>query len=98
MICGNYRIQMTRICLLTNHSTGACLLYGIARVVIGENRTFLGGESYLRQRGVEVVNIDNKECQDLMEKFIAEKPEVWCDHPYSAANITADFIKERGYR
>ncbi|EMR62115.1 putative cytosine deaminase protein [Eutypa lata UCREL1] len=58
-------------------STGACLLYGISRVVIGENKTFLGGETYLRQRGVEVVVVDSAECRDLMEKFIGEKPEVW---------------------
>lgn len=57
--------------------TGACLLYGISRVVIGENKTFLGGEAYLKQRGVEVVVLENRECQDLMDKFIEEKPEVW---------------------
>lgn len=57
--------------------TGACLLYGISRVVIGENKTFLGGEEYLKQRGVEVVVLDNAECKALMDRFIAEKPEVW---------------------
>ncbi|XXG94667.1 hypothetical protein Hte_000924 [Hypoxylon texense] len=57
--------------------TGACLLYGISRVVIGENKTFLGGEAYLKQRGVEVVVLDSSECRELMEKFIAEKPDVW---------------------
>lgn len=57
--------------------TGACLLYGIARVVIGENRNFLGGESYLRQRGVEVVVADDARCRALMDRFIAEKPELW---------------------
>ncbi|KAI8298235.1 Cytosine deaminase [Colletotrichum sp. SAR11_240] len=57
--------------------TGACLLYGISRVVIGENKTFLGGEEYLKQRGVGVVVVDNAECKSLMDKFIAEKPEVW---------------------
>ena len=57
--------------------TGACVLYKVARVVIGENKTFLGGEVYLKQRGVEVVVLGNKDCQDLMEKFIEEKPQVW---------------------
>ncbi|KAI3328403.1 putative cytosine deaminase [Ustulina deusta] len=57
--------------------TGACLLYGIRRVVVGENKTFLGGEAYLKQRGVEVVVLDSPECRLLMERFIAEKPEVW---------------------
>jgi len=46
-------------------------------VVIGENKTFLGGEAYLKQRGVEVVVLENKECQDLMNSFINEKPELW---------------------
>ncbi|TAQ89805.1 hypothetical protein B7494_g1893 [Chlorociboria aeruginascens] len=57
--------------------TGACLLYGISRVVIGENNTFQGGESYLKQRGVEVINMQSMECQELMERFINEKPQIW---------------------
>lgn len=57
--------------------TGAILLYGIPRVVIGENRTFYGGEDYLRQRGIEVVNLDSAECRDLMQRFIAEHPALW---------------------
>jgi len=57
--------------------TGACILYGISRVVIGENETFLGGEAYLKQRGIEVVNFQSKECKDLMEKFIKENPDIW---------------------
>lgn len=60
--------------------TGACLLYGISRVVIGENANFLGGEAYLRSRGVEVVVVGDARCQELMDKFIAEKPELWCVH------------------
>jgi cytosine deaminase len=62
---------------LTSISTGACILYGISRVVIGENKTFLGGEAYLKQRGIEVEVLESKECQDLMDLFIKEKPEVW---------------------
>jgi len=57
--------------------TGACILYGISRVVIGENKTFLGGEAYLKQRGIEVVVYEDSQCRVLMEKFIREKPEVW---------------------
>jgi len=57
--------------------TGAILLYGIPRVVIGENRSFHGGEDYLRSRGVEVVNFDSEDCYDLMQAFIAEHPEIW---------------------
>lgn len=57
--------------------SGTILLYGIPKVVIGENRTFMGEEELLRQRGVEVTVIDNSECYKLMQKFIAEKPELW---------------------
>ncbi|PSR80828.1 cytosine deaminase [Coniella lustricola] len=57
--------------------TGACLLYNISRVVIAENNNFLGGEAYLRSRGVEVVVVDHAECKALMDTFIAEKPELW---------------------
>lgn len=57
--------------------TGAILLYGIPRVVIGENRTFMGGEDLLRSRGVEVVNLELQACVDLMDAFIAAHPDVW---------------------
>lgn len=57
--------------------TGAILLYKIPRVVIGENRTFLGNEALLRSRGVEVVVLDDPECHRLMQAFIARYPDVW---------------------
>ena len=57
--------------------TGAILLYKIPRVIIGENRTFLGGEELLRARGVEVVVLDDAECVELMEDFIAREPTLW---------------------
>jgi cytosine deaminase len=57
--------------------TGAVLLYGIPRVVIGENRTFMGAEDLLREHGVEVINLDSAECVELMREFIAEHPEIW---------------------
>jgi cytosine/creatinine deaminase len=57
--------------------TGAILLYEIPRVVIGENRTFVGGEDYLRSRGVEVVVLDDPGCVRLMTDFIARYPELW---------------------
>ena len=57
--------------------TGAILLYGIPRVVIGENRTFMGAEDYLTQRGVEVVVADDQDCVAMMESFIAANPELW---------------------
>lgn len=57
--------------------TGAILLYGIPRVVIGENRTFMGGEDLLRSRGVEVVVADSRLCVVMMERFIADSPTLW---------------------
>lgn len=57
--------------------TGAILLYGIPRVVIGENRTFMGSEDLLRSRGVEVIVADNADCVAMMEDFIETKPTLW---------------------
>jgi len=57
--------------------SGAALLYGIPRVVLGENRTFKGPEDYVHSRGVEVTNLDNEECYQLMQGFIASHPELW---------------------
>ena len=57
--------------------TGACILYKVARVVIGENHTFVGGEAYLKQRGVEVFVMKNAECERLMQKFVEEYPQIW---------------------
>ena len=57
--------------------TGAILLYGIPRVVIGDDTTFRGPEELLVARGVEVVHLQSDECRELMEGFIAEHPELW---------------------
>ncbi len=57
--------------------SGTILLYGIPKVVIGENTTFIGEEDYLKSKGVKIIMMDNQECKDIMEKFIAEKPELW---------------------
>jgi len=57
--------------------TGACILYKVKRVVIGENHNFVGGEELLKNRGKEVVVVDNEECKGLMAKFIKEKPKLW---------------------
>jgi cytosine/creatinine deaminase len=57
--------------------SGAVLLYGIPRVVIGENRTFRGPESYLRERGVELEIVDDRACLELMTEFIRRNPELW---------------------
>ena len=57
--------------------SGAALLYGIPKVVIGENRTFQGPEAYLRSRGIELEVVDDATCRQLMERFIAANPELW---------------------
>ena len=57
--------------------SGTALLYGIPRIVIGENRTFRGPEDYVRSRGVELTIVDDPECIRLMREFIAAKPELW---------------------
>jgi len=57
--------------------SGAILLYGIPKVVIGENHTFCGPEEYVRSRGVEVEVLNNPKCRQLMESFIQKNPELW---------------------
>jgi cytosine deaminase len=57
--------------------TGAILLYGIPRVVLGENRTFMGMERELRENGVDVINMDSSACVRLMTEFIDSYPEIW---------------------
>jgi cytosine deaminase len=57
--------------------TGAILLYKIPRVIIGENRSFYGGEDLLRSRGVDVIVVDAAECVALMTEFIAAEPALW---------------------
>ena len=57
--------------------SGAVLLYGIPHVVVGENRTFRGPEDYVRGRGVRVEVLDDPDCVAMMEKFIADEPELW---------------------
>lgn len=56
---------------------GALLLYRIPRVVVGESRTFRGPQEHLRSRGVEVEIVDDPTCVELMEGFIAARPELW---------------------
>lgn len=57
--------------------SGAVLLYGIPRVVVGENRTFRGPEDYVRSRGVELEVADDPICVKLMREFISAHPELW---------------------
>jgi cytosine/creatinine deaminase len=57
--------------------SGTALLYGIPRIVIGENRTFQGPEDYVRSRGVQLEIVDNAECVEVMRQFIAARPDLW---------------------
>lgn len=57
--------------------SGAILLYGIRKVIVGENRTFQGPEAYLRSRGVEIEIVDDGECRQLMREFIAANAGLW---------------------
>lgn len=57
--------------------SGAILLYGIPHVVVGENRTFMGEEELLRSRGVRVEVVQDPGCIALMERFIAQHPQLW---------------------
>lgn len=59
--------------------SGTILLYGIPRVVIGENRTFMGEEELLRSRGVEIEVLQDPECLELMRRFIAGNPRLWSE-------------------
>ena len=57
--------------------SGAILLYGISRVVIGENVNFVGSEALLRENGVELVIVDDADCKQIMSDFIRSHPTVW---------------------
>lgn len=59
--------------------SGAILLYGIPRVVIGDNHTFMGEESLLAERGVEIVHAESAACRKLMQDFIREQPGQWAE-------------------
>ena len=59
------------------YCSGLVRQFGIGAVVIGESRTFAGGASWLRESGVEVIDLDSDDCYELLQGFIAEHPEVW---------------------
>jgi cytosine deaminase len=57
--------------------SGAALLYRIPKVIVGQNRTFLGEEELLRSRGVAVEVLQDERCIELMRRFLAANPELW---------------------
>lgn len=80
---GRFTAQQYRRCTLystlspCDMCSGAALLYGIPRIVIGENTTFKGPEEYLQSRGVELTVVNDPTCIELMKRFIADQPELW---------------------
>ncbi|MCA9836721.1 MAG: nucleoside deaminase [Trueperaceae bacterium] len=59
------------------YCSGLVKQFGIGTVVIGESETFQGGAQWLKEQGVEIIQLDSKECKDLLQGFIREHPEVW---------------------
>lgn len=59
------------------YCSGLVRQFRIGTVVVGESRTFRGGVEWLRENGVEVIDLDSRECRELLEGFIREKPEIW---------------------
>ena len=59
------------------YCSGLVRQFRIGKLVVGDSRTFAGGLDWLRENGVEVVDLDNRECRELMETFIAQHPEIW---------------------
>jgi creatinine deaminase len=61
------------------YCSGLIRQFGIGAVVVGESRTFRGGVDWLREAGVQVVDLDSDECAELLQSFIAERPDVWAE-------------------
>jgi cytosine deaminase len=59
------------------YCSGLVRQFHIGTVVVGESRTFSGGVAWLRENGVEVIDLDNPDCRELLEAYIAQHPEVW---------------------
>jgi cytosine deaminase len=59
------------------YCSGLIVQFQIGAVVVGESRTFRGGIDWLRERGIEVIDLDSPECAQLLESFITKHPEVW---------------------
>lgn len=80
---GRQRADVYRACTLyTSLSpcamcSGAIVLYGIRRVIIAENRTFMGEEDWLRSRGVTLDVVQDRDCIEMMRRFIRERPDLW---------------------
>lgn len=56
---------------------GTVVQFNIRKVIVGESKTFAGAEEFMKHHGVDVINLNSKECIEMMEKFIHDKPELW---------------------
>jgi cytosine/creatinine deaminase len=74
----SYR-QLTMVTTLAPcwYCSGLVRQFGFARVIVGESRTFQGGIDWLRSLGIEVIDLDSKECFELLAAYIAKHPEIW---------------------
>jgi cytosine/creatinine deaminase len=69
---------------------GASLLFGVPHMVVGESRSILAGDEWLRTRGMRVTVADDDACYELLQRFIAEKPEIWAED-IGAAGVTLNY-------
>ena len=75
---GNYKGTVLYSTLMPCYlCAGAVVQFGIKKVIVGESKTFPGAVDFMKQHGVEVINLNNEECIRLMEDFIREKPQLW---------------------
>lgn len=75
---GNYRDMTLYSTLMPCYlCAGAVVQFGIKKVIVGENTTFPGAEAFMKEHGVEVINLHDKECIDMMTQFIEQYPKLW---------------------
>ncbi len=75
---GNYKDTVLYSTLMPCYlCAGAVVQFGIKKVIVGENTTFEGAQAFMQSHGVEVVNLQNQECIDMMQQFIHDKPQLW---------------------
>ncbi len=75
---GNYKNTVLYSTLMPCYlCAGAAVQFGIRKVVVGESRTFPGAPEFMKEHGIEVIDLDDPECIELMERMIREKPDLW---------------------
>lgn len=75
---GNYKGTVLYSTLMPCYlCAGAVVQFGIKKVIVGESKTFPGAVDFMKQHGVDVINLNNQECIQMMEDFIRDKPQLW---------------------